>query len=51
VDLSRAAEDEKERILIQPDDMVMLYHKPAASAVNSVLNFFNYGFTTVISPR
>jgi hypothetical protein len=51
VDLSRAAEDEKERILIQPDDMVMLYHKPAASAVNSVLNFFNYGFTTVVSPR
>ncbi len=44
VDLDRAVEDERERILIQPDDLVMLYHKPSHGALNSVINFFDFGF-------
>jgi len=50
VDLDRAAEDAKERILIQPDDMVMLYHKPTEATVNGVLTFFGFGFTVPIVP-
>ncbi len=48
VDLDRAVDDEKERILIQPDDLVMLYHKPTEGTINSVLNFFSFGFTTIL---
>lgn len=48
VDLARALEDEKERILIRPDDLVMLNFKPTEAVENSVLNFF--GGTVIFSP-
>ncbi|WP_168565268.1 polysaccharide biosynthesis/export family protein [Crateriforma spongiae] len=37
VDLDRAMHDPKERIDIQPDDVVMLYQKPGAAIINSAL--------------
>jgi len=48
VDLARAMEDKKERILIQPDDLVMLHFKPGEGAANAVLTFFSFGFTAPI---
>jgi protein involved in polysaccharide export with SLBB domain len=39
VDLDRAIQDEKERILIQPEDVVMLQFKPGSAAVVSTLNY------------
>jgi protein involved in polysaccharide export with SLBB domain len=38
VDLDRAMQDEKERILIQNEDVVMLQFKPTAAALNGALN-------------
>jgi len=38
VDLARAATDEKQRITIQPDDVVMLHFKPHEAVANGVLN-------------
>ena len=38
VDLDRAMHDPKERLRIQPDDVVMLYQKPTAAVLNAVLN-------------
>jgi protein involved in polysaccharide export with SLBB domain len=48
VDLARALKDPKERILIQSDDVVMLYYKPQETAGNVALNFFNFNW--VFSP-
>ncbi len=42
VDLDRVVRNEKERILIQPDDVVMLYFKPSAALLNGALNFVNF---------
>ena len=42
VDLARAMTDQKERILIQPNDVVMLQFKPGQAVFNSVLNAFNF---------
>ncbi len=42
VDLDRAMKDEKERILIQPDDVVMLQFKPASAGLNGALNFVRF---------
>ncbi|WP_437204435.1 polysaccharide biosynthesis/export family protein [Planctomicrobium sp. SH664] len=47
VDLARAVEDPKERILIQPDDIVMLNFKPTEAVVNGALNMF--GFSGIFS--
>jgi protein involved in polysaccharide export with SLBB domain len=41
VDLARAMVDQKERILIQPNDVVMLQFKPGQAMFNGVLNLFN----------
>lgn len=41
VDLDRAMQDEKERILIQPEDVVMLYFKPSAAGFNGAINWVN----------
>ncbi|SFH84621.1 polysaccharide biosynthesis/export family protein [Planctomicrobium piriforme] len=48
VDLDRAVDDEKERVLIQPDDLVMLYFKPTEGISNTALNFFNWNFQAPI---
>ena len=48
VDLARAMEDPKERILIQPDDLVMLHFKPSEATTNAVLNFLSFGFTAPV---
>ncbi len=42
VDLARAMTDQKERILIQPNDVVMLQFKPGQAVFNSVLNTLNF---------
>lgn len=39
VDLDRAMSDPKERILIRPDDVVMLQQKPHKSAINVTMNW------------
>lgn len=42
VDLARAMTDPKERILIQPNDVVMMQMKPSQAIFNGVLNAFNF---------
>ena len=42
VDLDRAMRDHKERILIRDEDVVMLYFKPSAAALNGSLNFTRF---------
>jgi hypothetical protein len=44
VDLARAMVDQKERILIQPNDVVMLQFKPGQAVFNGVINFVNFNF-------
>jgi protein involved in polysaccharide export with SLBB domain len=44
VDLARAMTDQKERILIQPDDVLMLQFKPQQALFNGVLNFVGFNF-------
>jgi protein involved in polysaccharide export with SLBB domain len=46
VDLARAMTDQKERILIQPNDVVMLQFKPHQAMVNGVVNFVSLGFVS-----
>ena len=41
VDLARAMVDQKERILIQSNDVIMLQMKPAQAFFNGMLNFVN----------
>ncbi len=41
VDLARAMVDQKERILIQPNDVIMLQMKPAQAFFNGMLNLVN----------
>ena len=48
IDLSRAMRDSKERIIIQPGDVVMLHYKPSEIAANVALNFFN--FNVLLNP-
>jgi len=49
VDLGRAMEDERERILIQKDDVVMLHFKPHEAVANGALNLVSFPFTTITS--
>ena len=42
VDLARAMVDQKERILIQPNDVVMLHFKPHQAVANGLLNALNF---------
>jgi hypothetical protein len=44
VDLARAMVDQKERILIQPNDVLMLQFKPHQAVFNGLLNTFNFNF-------
>ena len=46
VDLARAMTDQKERILIQPNDVVMLQFKPQQAVFNGLLNFVNFTWIT-----
>jgi protein involved in polysaccharide export with SLBB domain len=46
VDLDRAMSDEKERIIIQNEDVVMLQFKPASAAIYGALNWVN--FTAIV---
>lgn len=41
VDLDRAITDNKQRIRIMPDDVVMLHQKPGAAFFNTFLNYFS----------
>lgn len=49
VDLARAMVDQKERILIQPNDVVMLQFKPHQMFFNGVLNTLN--FSLIFNPN
>jgi protein involved in polysaccharide export with SLBB domain len=49
VDLARAMTDQKERILIQSNDVVMLQFKPGQAIFNGALNFVNFNFLTSAS--
>ena len=42
VDLARAMTDQKERILIQANDVVMLQFKPHQAWANGLMNFVNF---------
>jgi protein involved in polysaccharide export with SLBB domain len=44
VDLARAMTDQKERILIQSNDVLMLQFKPQQAIFNGVVNMFNWSF-------
>jgi len=44
VDLDRAVRDEKERILIQHDDVVMLQFKPTGAIIYGAFNWVNVSF-------
>ena len=44
VDLARAMVNEKERILIQADDVLMFQFKPQQAIFNGALNLFNFSF-------
>jgi hypothetical protein len=41
--------DQKERILIQPNDVIMLQMKPAQAFFNGMLNLVN--FNTIVDPK
>lgn len=49
VDLARAMEDEKQRIFMQKDDVLMLHFKPHEAVGNAVLNLVSFPFTTITS--
>jgi protein involved in polysaccharide export with SLBB domain len=49
VDLARAMVDQKERILIQPNDVVMLQFKPGQAVFNGILNTLN--FNVLLDPK
>jgi len=49
VDLARAMEDEKQRIFIQKDDVVMLHFKPHEAVANGAINLVTFPFTTITS--
>ncbi len=49
VDLARAMVDQKERILIQPNDVVMLQFKPGQAVFNGIINTFN--FSVLVDPK
>ena len=44
VDLRAALDDPRERILIQPEDFVLLKYTPGEIATNLALNFVNVGY-------
>ena len=46
-DLERALHDPKERMIVQPDDLIMLQFKPGEIAGNTVFNWFGWGMNFV----
>jgi hypothetical protein len=44
VDLRRAIEHADERLLIQPDDFILLHYRPHELATNVALNFVNFSY-------
>lgn len=52
VDLAKAAQDPRERPLIQPGDTLILRYKPVEEAVNfGMFAFFTYGITQLFQQR
>ncbi len=51
VDLARAMTDEKERLLVQADDVLMLQFKPHQAFFNGVATWLNLNVTAVVSGR
>ncbi len=45
VDLRKALECAEERVLIQPEDFVMLHYRPSELMTNIALNFVNFGYS------
>jgi hypothetical protein len=50
VDLARAMYDPRERILLQPDDQLLVFYKPSELYSNIFLNYvgFNFNFNKII---
>ncbi len=50
VDLGRAIYDKRERILMQPDDQLLVFYKPSELYANIFLNYvgFNFNFNKII---
>jgi hypothetical protein len=44
VDLRAATANATERILIQPDDFIMLHYRPGELLTNVALNFLDFGY-------
>jgi Polysaccharide biosynthesis/export protein len=44
VDLHKALLDPCERVIVRPDDLVLLQYRPAEAALNMILNVFTYSF-------
>lgn len=49
VDLKRAKYDQRERVIIAPNDVVMLYYKPGEVAGNFAMNFASYNALGIVS--
>ncbi len=47
VDLNRALHDPNERILMQPEDQILLFYKPGELYTNIFLNFIGVGVNLV----
>jgi hypothetical protein len=45
VDLHKALLDPCERVIIQPNDIVLLQYRPAEAALNMIMNVFTYTFS------
>ncbi len=48
VDLKRMKTDCRERIIIQPEDVVMLYYKPGEVAGNFAINFLSFNALSIV---
>ena len=45
VDLHKALLDPCERVVIRPDDLVLLQYRPTEAALNMIMNVFFYSFS------
>src|SRR5262249_54173662 len=50
LDLGRAIYDQRERILIQPEDQLLVFYKPSELYANIFLNYvgFNFNFNKIV---
>ena len=48
VDLKKALHDQRERIVIAPNDFVMLYYKPGEVAGNYVINLLTFNVASIV---